>query len=147
MHFSVLCTDYVLETMEEFGPENTERREIGDDELERLKAEYEEVVKVKDGKECFGDVVLENGKYVRKEPADCELKHIFDLPIRNPIESENTRVFITVYGGPLHAQAEELDELRFWTWSEIRDAMGKDLFTPNLERELKLLERQLGIRN
>ena len=78
-------------------------------------------------------------------PADCELKHIFDLPIRNSIESENTRVFITVHGGPFHAQPEEIDELRFWTWPEIRDAMGKDLFTPNLERELKVLERQLAV--
>ena len=74
MHYSVLCTDDVWGAMEEFGPENTERREIDDDELERLKKEYEEVVKVKDGKECFGDWVLENGKYVRKERFDCELK-------------------------------------------------------------------------
>ena len=35
MHFSVLCTDDVWGTMEEFGPENTERREIDDDELIR----------------------------------------------------------------------------------------------------------------
>ena len=74
MHYSVLCKGVVWDAMEEFGQENTEIRKIDEDSLERLKKDYEEVVKVKDGKECFSAYVTENGNYVRKEPVGYELK-------------------------------------------------------------------------
>ena len=74
MHYSVLCKGVVWDAMEEFGQENTEIRKIDEDSLERLKKDYEEVVKVKDGKECFSAYVTENGNYVRKEPIGYELK-------------------------------------------------------------------------
>ena len=62
--------------------------------------------------------------------------------LRYVFESERERelihVYRTVYSGGLHPTAE-LDGGRFWTVGEIREAIGKGVFTPNFEQEfLKL---------
>ena len=39
------------------------------------------------------------------------------------------------YDGPVCPSAEELDGGRFWSLSEVRDAIGKGVLTPNFEHE------------
>ncbi|MFA6567164.1 MAG: NUDIX domain-containing protein [Victivallales bacterium] len=74
-------------------------------------------------------------------PAGQPLKYLFDSKIRNSIESENTRVFSTVYAGSFSFQECEIDEVKFWTVCELRKEMETDSFTPNLVVELgKLFE-------
>lgn len=50
-------------------------------------------------------------------------------------ESELVCVYRTTYDGPVHP-SEELDGGRFWTLQEIRDQLGKGIFTPNFEGEI-----------
>ena len=69
-------------------------------------------------------------------PADLPLDFLFDSRIRNDMESENVRVFRTVWDGPFQPQEEEIDALRLWTEDELRKAIGTGVFTPNLEVEL-----------
>lgn len=62
--------------------------------------------------------------------------------LRYVFESERDRelvhVYRTTYDGGIRPTAE-LDGGRFWTISEIREAMGKGVLTPNFEQEfLKL---------
>lgn len=62
--------------------------------------------------------------------------------LRYVFESERDRelvhVYRTTYDGDISPTAE-LDGGRFWTISEIREAMGKGVLTPNFEQEfLKL---------
>ena len=64
------------------------------------------------------------------------LTHWFDTRIRNPIESEHVRVFGLTHDGPFVPQADEVDELRFWTAAEVDQALGADVFTPSLEVEI-----------
>lgn len=45
----------------------------------------------------------------------------------------------TTYDGEI-APSEELDGGRFWTLKEIRDNLGKGIFTPNFESEFLLLK-------
>lgn len=71
-------------------------------------------------------------------PADA-LQHLFDSPIRNEIESEDTRVFGIMHGGPFVFQESEIDGVRFWRFSELRDPANFPLFTPNLVKELERL--------
>ena len=52
-------------------------------------------------------------------------------------EKELVYVNRTVYDGEIQPSADELDGGRFWTIQEIREAMGKDLLTPNFESEFK----------
>ena len=58
--------------------------------------------------------------------------------LRYIFESERDRelvhVYRTTYDGEIHPTAE-LDGGRFWTLDEIREAMGKEILTPNFEQE------------
>ena len=51
-------------------------------------------------------------------------------------EKELVFVHKTVYDGELHP-SDELDGGRFWTVEEIKENLGKGIFTPNFEGELK----------
>ena len=50
-------------------------------------------------------------------------------------EKELVYVHRTTYDGPVTPSAEELDGGRFWTIDEIREAIGKEVLTPNFESE------------
>lgn len=53
------------------------------------------------------------------------------------IEKELVHTFRTCYDGPFTPDTAELDEGRFWTMEEILSALGKEVFTPNFEREFR----------
>ena len=74
-------------------------------------------------------------------PGNLILKYLFDSKIRNKIESENTRVYSTVYEGPFDFPRDEIDDVKFWTVFELRNGLSEDYFTENLKVELgKLFE-------
>ena len=60
-------------------------------------------------------------------------------------ERELVYVYKTVYDKEITPDAEELDGGRFWTLDEIRENIGKDVFTPNFEREIMREELHLFI--
>ena len=71
-------------------------------------------------------------------PETTELEQLFDVEIRNEIESEDARVYKAVSDGPFDFQKEEIDEVRFFELELFRDECNRmrDDFTPNLQREL-----------
>ena len=69
-----------------------------------------------------------------------------ELITRYVFESERERELVfthkTVYDGEI-LPSDELDGGRFWAVEEIREAIGKSVFTPNFEREIeKVLSRE-----
>ena len=52
-------------------------------------------------------------------------------------EKELVYVHRTTYDGTVTPSAEELDGGRFWTLDEIREAIGKEVLTPNFESEFQ----------
>lgn len=72
-------------------------------------------------------------------PSDLPLTHLFDLKVRNSIESENIMVFKTVSEGQFRIQKSELDEVRFWTVEELKAKVNSKSpeFTPMVIEELK----------
>ena len=52
-------------------------------------------------------------------------------------EKELVYVHRTTYDGPVTPSAEELDGGPFWTLDEIREAIGKEVLTPNFESEFQ----------
>jgi isopentenyldiphosphate isomerase len=74
-----------------------------------------------------------------------DLKHIFDMKIRNSIESENIRVYSLIHAGPFNFQLEEIDEVKFWDIDDLKVKIQEtpEIFTPNLIDELY----ELGILN
>lgn len=58
----------------------------------------------------------------------------------SPREKELIHIYRTVYDGPI-APSNELDGGRFWTLQEIRENLGKKVFTPNFESEFKMISK------
>ncbi|MCU4176664.1 NUDIX domain-containing protein [Carboxylicivirga sp. N1Y90] len=57
------------------------------------------------------------------------------------IEKELVFLFRTKHKGTFKKADDEVDELRFWSMSEINDNIGKGIFTPNFEHEYNLFFR------
>lgn len=57
---------------------------------------------------------------------------------RSERERELVHVYRTVYDGPV-APSDELDGGRFWRREELLEHLGRGVFTPNFEGEVKLL--------
>ena len=51
-------------------------------------------------------------------------------------EKELVFVHKTVYDGEIHP-SDELDGGRFWSIEEIKENIGKGIFTPNFEQEIE----------
>lgn len=53
------------------------------------------------------------------------------------VERELVFVYKTTYSGEISPNQEELDGGRFWSIEEIRQNLGKEVFTPNFEGEIR----------
>ena len=67
------------------------------------------------------------------------LKFLFDSRIRNSVESENVRVFSIESAGPFRFQRSEIDEVRFFSRTELEALRSEG--TPNLLLELEQLKK------
>ena len=63
------------------------------------------------------------------------MKYIF----RSSVESELVYVYQCTYDGPFSPDPSEVETGRFWTLSEIKNNIGKNIFTPNFESEIEKL--------
>lgn len=66
----------------------------------------------------------------------------FSYVFRSNVERELVYSYRTVYNGPFQIDPEEIDEGRFWELTEIKQMIGKGLFTPNFEHEFGLLQTE-----
>lgn len=63
------------------------------------------------------------------------------------IERELVFCFIASYNHDITINSEELTDGRFWTKSEIKASLGKNVFTPNFEEEYnRILAKEVGLR-
>ena len=70
-----------------------------------------------------------------------QLAYLHDYVWRSEVETEHLRTFMVIAEGPFRLHPDEIDDGRFWSEQELRQAAGTDILTPNLEEEL----RRLGI--
>ena len=69
-------------------------------------------------------------------PNTKQISFLFEMKIRNLIESENTAVFYTVYAGPFDIQKEEVQEIKFWSLDDLTVEIAKGNVTPYCEQEI-----------
>lgn len=69
---------------------------------------------------------------------------LFRYIMQNSYESELVNGFLLLNDGPFAPNTAEIEEARFWTIAEIRDAIGKNLLTPNFENEFQILLKILS---
>jgi isopentenyldiphosphate isomerase len=60
---------------------------------------------------------------------------------RSAFEAELVHTYFTIYDGPLTVDPVEISEGRFWDTTEIRENLGKGIFTPNFEGEIETVLR------
>jgi isopentenyl-diphosphate delta-isomerase type 1 len=54
---------------------------------------------------------------------------------RTAVESERVRTYLCRGEGPFSHDPREIVEVRFWSMQEVRQHLGKGVFTPNFEEE------------
>jgi isopentenyldiphosphate isomerase len=72
-----------------------------------------------------------------------EFTPLFRYVYRNEYESELVHGFWIRDEGPFFINRQEISEGKFWTISEIRNNLGKQIYTPNFEEEFELLNKIL----
>ena len=58
-------------------------------------------------------------------------------------ELEMVNVFAAVGNFQLSPDRDEVEEGRWWTFDEIKENLGKSVFTPNFEQEFTRISRSL----
>ena len=67
-----------------------------------------------------------------------ELEHLYTYTHSNPHETERVTTYRCVYSGEIFFNRDEIDEVRYWSLEEIREAMGKGKFSDNFEHEFRM---------
>ena len=73
-----------------------------------------------------------------------ELRFLYRYLNRSDIETELVHTYTCCCEGPFQRQADEIDELRFWTRAQIDGALGTGQLTPNFEHEYALFCQATG---
>jgi isopentenyl-diphosphate delta-isomerase type 1 len=82
-----------------------------------------------------------------REAAEREMKEELGIGLYNMVflytylfsnrrESELVSTFSFVYEGELRFNQEEIDEVRYWSLKEIRENIGKNIFSNHFEEEI-----------
>ena len=95
----------------------------------------------------FGESILQAlAREVREELGitEAEFKPLFVYPFRSTTEYELVNAYYTIYDGPISPDPIEVDEGKFWTLDEIKNAIGHNILTPNFEMEFEKVMEALG---
>jgi NADH pyrophosphatase NudC (nudix superfamily) len=77
---------------------------------------------------------------------DFKAKLLSNYIWESDIERELVFCFIANYNGTIKINNEELSDGKFWSHTEIKDVLGKNILTPNFENEYKTILSKLGVR-
>jgi len=72
-----------------------------------------------------------------------ELKLLYEYLYRDSRESEMVSTYQCRYDGEYAFNRDEIDEIRYWSIDEIRDTLGKGIFTGNFETEFLAFHKNL----
>jgi isopentenyldiphosphate isomerase/intracellular septation protein A len=71
---------------------------------------------------------------------------LYSYVMRNEFESELVHTFRMVSNGPFKINPDEIIFGKFWRLIDIKNNLGKDIFTPNFEQEFALLQKALSLK-
>jgi len=74
-----------------------------------------------------------------------EPQFVTSYVFESKVEKELIFVYKTTYNGEITPSKEELDGGRFWNTQEIKENIGKEVFTPNFEGEIKRVNLLPGL--
>jgi len=74
-----------------------------------------------------------------------EPEYLYEYIHTNPYETELVSTYRCVYEGELLFNTGEIDEIRFWSFDEIRGAIGAQILSDNFEDEFENYLNYLGL--
>ena len=74
-----------------------------------------------------------------------EPQFVTSYVFESKVEKELVFVYKTIYNGEITPSKDELAGGRFWNIQEIKENLGKDVFTPNFEGEIRRVNLLLGL--
>ena len=74
-----------------------------------------------------------------------EPQFVTNYVFESKVEKELVFVYKTIYNGEITPSKDELAGGRFWNIQEIKENIGKDVFTPNFEGEIKRVNLLPGL--
>jgi len=91
----------------------------------------------------YGEFVME--ALYRESWEELKLSDFNPIPLEaytytSPTEKEIVIPFICIYDGEIEPVKPEVEDGRWWTIKEIKDNLGKSVFTPNFESEFPRIE-------
>ncbi len=66
-----------------------------------------------------------------------KIEFLYSYIHSNPYETELVSTYRCIYSGDIRHNAEEIDEVRYWSLEEIKEAMGKGILSENFEDEFR----------
>jgi isopentenyldiphosphate isomerase len=66
-----------------------------------------------------------------------EIEFLYAYRHTNPHETELVTTYRCTYSGEIRFNREEIDEVRFWSIEEIKEAMDKGILSDNFEHEFR----------
>jgi isopentenyldiphosphate isomerase len=76
---------------------------------------------------------------------DGDFQPLYSYIMRNDFESELIYSFRMVSNGPFKINRDEIIFGKFWRLNDIKNNLGKNIFTPNFEQEFALLQKALSL--
>lgn len=72
-------------------------------------------------------------------------EHLYSYIHSNPYETELVTTYRCVYDGEISFNRNEIEEIRFWSFDEIKEIMGKEILSDNFEGEFRTYLSYSGI--
>jgi isopentenyldiphosphate isomerase len=66
-----------------------------------------------------------------------EPEYLYSYMHSNPYETELVMSYRCIYEGKITFNQEEIDEVRFWSFDDIMDTVGKEVLSDNFEHEFQ----------
>jgi len=91
-----------------------------------------------------GETPLEAAEREMREElgiTDVPLKFIYQYIMKNDLESESVFTYYCRYEGEVAFDPLEISSVKRWTFSEIENALGKGVLTPNFEEEFAYFQK------
>jgi len=67
----------------------------------------------------------------------CQPEFLYSYIHTNPYETELVHTYSCIYDGSVSFNKEEIDAVRLWDIGEIKQNLGKNIFSDNFEHEIK----------
>ena len=74
-----------------------------------------------------------------------EPEYLYEYVHSNPYETEFVSTYRCVYEGDVFFNPDEIDEIKFWSFDEIRAAIGREILSDNFESEFANYLGYLGL--